>query len=362
MKNNAKHFLLGKNVFWLIGKPFVFHVVIWCAVLVILSVLTSVNGNWPYGFYFLLLLSALPALALFSYLMDWLANRLMFNSGRSVLFLFLFLLGTIVFSLLIPLLHHWIFFGLFYPRVIEPTPWFNWRFIPQNLILLWFPYFLFAIRSFFLHWFRSEQEKLIIENKRLLAEIQLMKIKLHPHFLFNTLNNLYAMSKKDCKNASDYILKLAEIYRTMLYECNRDFFPVNSELKLIRNYIDLEKIRYDKRLTLELSIIETLPDHVMVPPLVFFSLIENAFKHGCRNDIGAPYIKLKIGEDKDCLIYQSENSVPDTETTHGEFGGFGLENNIKRMNLVFKNEYEFQYGRKGKSYVVFLKIPKLTMS
>lgn len=346
----------------LIEKPFIFHVLAWGFVLVILSLLTSLNGIWPFDFYFLNMVVTLPALIVFSYTMDWLASMLLFQLRKFLLFFLLFAVMTLLCSLLIPLLNHYLFFGLFYPRVFEPIPWFNWRLIPQNLILLWLPYFIISIKTFFVNWFLAEQDKLIIENKRLLAEIQLMKIKLHPHFLFNTLNNIYSMSKTNCENTSEYIMKLSEIYRIMLYECNNDFYKVNEELLLIRNYIELEKIRYDERLKLEVTIPEFVEEELMIPPLLFFTFIENSFKHGCSQDVGNPYVKIDIKISNDFLEFRSENSVPDHKIYQKANGGFGLENTRKRLELIFENEYIFKNENINNLYTVYLKIPKLYSS
>jgi two-component system, LytTR family, sensor kinase len=346
----------------LIEKPFIFHVLAWSFVLVILSLLTSLNGIWPFDFYFLNMVVTLPAMIVFSYTMDWLANKLLFQLRKFLLFFLFFAVLTLLCSLLIPMLNHYLFFGLFYPRVFEPIPWFNWRLIPQNLILLWLPYFIISIKTFFVNWFLAEQDKLIIENKRLLAEIQLMKIKLHPHFLFNTLNNIYAMSKTNCKNTSEYIMKLSEIYRVMLYECNNDFYKVNEELLLIINYIELEKIRYDERLKLEVTIPELVEEELMIPPLLFFTFIENSFKHGCSQDVGNPYVKIDIQLSNDFLEFRSENSVPDHKPSQKANGGFGLENTRKRLELIFENEYIFKNENINNHYVVYLKIPKLYSS
>jgi len=330
--------------------------------MVILSLLTSLNGLWPFNFYFLNMLVTLPAMILFSYTMDWLANKLLFRFRKLLLFLLFFVVLTLLCSLLIPLLNHYLFFGLLYPRVFEPAPWFNWRVIPQNLILLWIPYFIISIKTFFVNWVTAEQEKLIIENKRLLSEIQLMKIKLHPHFLFNTLNNIYVMAKTNCENTSEYIMKLSEIYRIMLYECNKDFYKVKEELKLIRNYIELEKIRYDEKLKLEFNIPDTVSDDLMIPPLLFFTFVENSFKHGCSQEVGSPYVRIDVTLSNDFVEFRSRNSIPNHQISQKEGGGFGLDNTRKRLELIFENEYVFKHESINNQYEVYLKIPKLYSS
>jgi len=331
-------------------------------VLIILSLLTSLNGVWPYGFYFLNTLVALPPMIIFSYLGEWLAGKLLFKSKNLPIFVFLFLLITGACSLLIPVMNHWFLFGLFYPRVFEHSPWFNWRQVPQNLILLWFPFLVISLKTLFVNWSKAEQEKLIIENRRLSAEIQLMKIKLHPHFLFNSLNNLYSMAKVNCENSAEYIMKLSEMYRIMLYECNKDFYPVTEELKLIGNYIELEKIRYDERLRLKLEIPTSINPELMIPPLLLFTFVENSFKHGCRNDVGNPFIEIEITISTDFLEYHSINSIPEGNRPSPQKGGFGLENTRQRLKLIYENEYSYSGLLTGNCYEVNLKIPNLFAS
>ncbi|MFA9389297.1 MAG: sensor histidine kinase [Prolixibacteraceae bacterium] len=346
----------------MINHKVLFHFGMWILVLLILTGLTSLNGSWPFSFYLLNMLVALPAMILFSYSVGALGNKLLFENNSPILFLTVFFIFTFFLALTIPLLQHYIFFGVFYPRVFEPTVWFNWRLIPQNLILLWFPYFILSIQSFFMHWFKAEQEKLIIENKQLLSEIQLMKIKLHPHFLFNTLNNLYAMSRKDNKNTSEYIMKLSELYRIMLYECNKDFYPVFEEVALIRNYIELEKIRYDERLKLIVHLPENIDESLIIPPLLLFTFVENSFKHGCREDVGLPFIHFELLIKENEISFYSENSIPDGQFSKVNYGGIGLSNTRKRLDLIYQNEYSFQIETVNDLYVVALKIPKLYLS
>ena len=361
MRKHLESKTYGQYINRIIDRPLLFNSILWIGVILLLSGLTSLNGSWPFGFYLLNMLVALPAMMIFGYSMDAIGQNFLFATRKLGLFFILLTLFTIGCSLLISLSNHYLFFGLLYPRVFEPNPWFRWRLIPQNFILIWIPYFMISIKTFFVNWFKAEQEKLIIENKQLLSEIQLMKIKLHPHFLFNTLNNLYAMSKRNSSSTSEYILKLSNLFRIMLYECNKDFYPLREELMLIQNYIELEKIRYDERLKLEFSLPENLDEKLMIPPLLFFTFVENAFKHGCRNDVGQPFIQIRIELDEDNILFRSLNSIP-VMSKPNEFGGIGLENTHKRLELIFKDEYVFENVAEENCYRVNLKIPKLYLS
>lgn len=360
----SKHHSKGYShyVLKIVDNPVPINIGMWAVIYFLLALLSSLGGNWPFSFYLLNMLVAIPAMLLFSYGFGYWGNKLLFDYRMFLLYFVLFAVSSVLCAVTIPLLNHFVFFEFFYPRVFEPTPWFNWRLIPQNFILIWFPYFIVTIKTFFINWFRVEQEKLIIENKQLLSEIQLMKIKLHPHFLFNTLNNLYSMANKGSKETSEYIMKLSELYRIMLYECNKDFYPVREEISLIKNYIELEKIRYDERLELTYEIPENLESDLMIPPLLFFTFVENSFKHGCRNDVGQPFVHIHISISDDMLIFESENSIPETESKIYEYGGIGLDNTRKRLDLIYENEYVFENKMKDNYYQVSLRIPKLYMS
>ncbi|MDA3881547.1 MAG: sensor histidine kinase [Prolixibacteraceae bacterium] len=342
------------------GNELIFNFSLWISVLIMLTVIVSLNGSWPFAFNFLYMLSVLPAMMLFSYSMNYFSIHYMFHTRQIGKFSLLLILLSAFCAMLVPVLHHLIFFNLFYPRVFEPTPWFNWKTIPQNLILIWTPFFILSIRTFFTYWVKSEQQRLNIKNKQLLAEIQLMKIKLHPHFLFNTLNNLYAMSVIKHADTPGYILKLSEIYRVMLYECNKEYYPLHDELKLIENYIELEKIRYDKRLKLEVIFPDDVPEDILFPPLLLFTFVENAFKHGCRNDVENPFIKIKLSINEKYLNFESENSIPEKAPAKSKTGGIGLENTQKRLELIYRKRHKFTSGISNGQYNVALQIPVLT--
>lgn len=355
MKNKSKKNFI-KAVF---ERPVLFHIIVWLLIVLVLSWLTSLNGNWPYTFYLLNMVVALPPMILFNYSMAWLSGKLMLKEKRYLVFSLSFITMTTFCAFLIPVMNHWFFFGIIYPRIFEPSPWFNWRHVPQNLIILWFPFLIFLLKTLFENWFKAEKEKLVIENKRLLAEIQLMKIKLHPHFLFNTLNNLYSMAKVNSESTPDYIMKLSEIYRIMLYECNKDFYTVNNELSLIRNYIELEKIRYDERLKLNVQIPECVDNNLLIPPLLLFTFVENSFKHGCRNDLKNPFIDISVTIDNEFLHFHSVNSLPRNNTQENKKGGIGLDNTRKRLELIYENEYLYEYSISENQYEVQLRIPNL---
>ena len=352
----------GRYINCLIDHPFWFHTGMWIVLLFVLTVLSSINGSWPFSFYLLNMIVALPAMLLFTYMMDLFGNKLLFDIKKPVLYFLVLICLTVICASLIPILNHLFLFGLIYLRVFESNPWFNLKQILQSFIIIWFPYFIILIKTFFVNWFKAEQEKLIVQNKQLLSEIQLMKMKLHPHFLFNTLNNLYAMAKRNNKNTPGYIMKLSELYRVMLYECNKDFYPLLEEINLIENYIELEKIRYDERLKLDFSIPRNIDSSLMIPPLLFFTFVENAFKHGCRNDVGQPYINVSVEMDADNITFLSQNSKPNKEFTPNNYGGIGLESTNKRLELIFKDEYVFENEVIEDYYRVRLQIPKLYIS
>lgn len=344
------------------NNKLIFNLLLWITVLILLTVIVSLNSTWPLEFNFLYMLSALPAMMLFTYSMNYFSIRFLFRNKKTGMFASLLVISSVACAILIPVLHHLIFFNLFYPRVFEPSSWFSWKNIPQNLILLWVPFFILSIRTFFMYWFKSEQQRLNIENKQLLAEIQLMKIKLHPHFLFNTLNNLYAMAVTQHADTPGYILKLSEIYRIMLYECDKEYYPLFEEKKLIDNYIELEKLRYGNRLSLDMDLPAEISESILLPPLLLFTFVENAFKHGCRNDVENPFINIRLKISNQHIEFESCNSIPDITPAKSKIGGIGLENTRKRLELIYPHRHQFTSGIENGQYRVKLQIPVFTQN
>lgn len=179
-----------------------------------------------------------------------------------------------------------------------------------------------------------------LKSEKIEAELKFLKAQLHPHFLFNTLNNLYSLTLEKSEKAPDVVLKLSGLLDYILYECNAEFVPVEDEIHQMKNYIELEKLRYGDRLSIEFNS-DSVPQKAAIPPMLFMTLLENSFKHGVSKTTENSWIRLSFSLVNEYLIFVVENSKPIGSNAEKDFvGGIGLENLKNRLNLIYKDDYK----------------------
>ena len=207
-------------------------------------------------------------------------------------------------------------------------------------------------------WFEQQQEKHEFEKKHLESELNLLKGQLHPHFLFNTMNNLYALSLEKSSLTSEGIAKISDLLRAVLYECNEKEIALDKEIKLIRDYIELEKMRYGKRIKVDFCTIGEI-NKIRIAPMMLFTFVENSFKHGCSNDHKNPNVNILIEVKNKELYFKAENSKPkELGKCNPKKGGIGLVNVKKRLELMYKGKYELICNDDINCYNVSLIIKK----
>ena len=204
---------------------------------------------------------------------------------------------------------------------------------------------------------KANQRKLSEEKRR--AELNFYKAQVHPHFLFNTLNGIYSESLKKSDTVPDLILKLSELLRFMLYECDKPLIPLSHELKVIRNYVELEQLRYGQRLIVKLNLPNALEARPwMISPLIFLGFVENAFKHGVSAQPEDSFIEIDVE-----LVYGMaaltvvNSKFENTPDTLGFKKGIGLENIKAQLDLIYPEKYSLIQQEKGNDFVTKLKIP-----
>ncbi len=204
-------------------------------------------------------------------------------------------------------------------------------------------------------WYKSEQTRKELEHERAIAELQSLKNQLNPHFLFNTLNNIYSFIRTDAAQAQRTMDELCQLLRYVLYECDKHTVKLSDELDFVGNYIELMRVRMPQNAKLTISWPEAIPDYDIAPCL-FIMLIENAFKHGARNHPDSMIsIGIKIEDGK--LIGKIENScTPESFENEEISNGIGLENLHRRLNLLYPGHYSLECGRDGNIYRAYLYI------
>lgn len=181
---------------------------------------------------------------------------------------------------------------------------------------------------------RKRQQTL--EKEKQQAELNYLKAQTNPHFLFNTLNNLYGLARRNDVKTADSILKLSNMMRYILYECEESMNPLSSEVALIENYIELQKLRYDDSLQLEFT--KDIDDEeYALAPLVLLSFVENAFKHGASENRNGTLIKIRL-ELKDQTLRFRISNTKDGSDSSGD--GIGLNNVKRQLELLYGSRHE----------------------
>ena len=201
-------------------------------------------------------------------------------------------------------------------------------------------------------WFINERVQRDLENQRLSAELAFLKSQINPHFLFNSLNSIYSLAYQRSETTPEAILKLSEIMRYMLYECNDNRVDLSKELQYLHNYIDLQKIRFGNKAFIDFNVIGDVTNQQIVP-LLLIAFIENAFKHGVANDVTSP-IKLLINVDECKLHFYIQNKKHNHN--RDAIGGIGLNNVQRRLNLLYPNKYTLNIRDEEDTYTCELSI------
>lgn len=201
--------------------------------------------------------------------------------------------------------------------------------------------------------YRDQQRLSEINEQKKTAELTALKHQLNPHFLFNTLNNVYALAVKKSDSTPEVIGKLSDILDYILYRCNEDYVPLAKEVELIENYLTLEKIRYGKRVAV--SFTPLLEYDVKIAPLLLLTFVENAFKHGVSQEIDQATIDIDLHAQENGIAFCIKNSIPSNAPQNGEAKpAIGLKNVRKQLELLYPNAHRLRLDEATDAYTVAL--------
>jgi len=196
-----------------------------------------------------------------------------------------------------------------------------------------------------------------IHDEKLSAEVSYLKAQINPHFLFNTLNSLYALTIQKSDEAPNAVLKLSGIMRYVVTESSQDFVPLDKEINYIKDYIELQKLRLDNSVSLSFEVHGTTTGRA-IAPLILIPFIENAFKYGINPDANS-FIVIDIAIDDRSLHMNVQNSIVASEIDEEFKTEEGLKNTLKRLDLIYSGKYELEVSEDGNIYDVNLKIDLL---
>jgi two-component system LytT family sensor kinase len=227
-----------------------------------------------------------------------------------------------------------------------------------DILIIIFPVLYFNAFGFlfktFIEWIKDRKIKAELEKDKITSQLELLKSKINPHFLFNTLNNIDVLIQEEPDRASEYLRKLSGILRFMLYESDIDRIPLGKEIEYIMKYIDLQKIRTSNPDFVNFEIIGN-PGDKFVAPMIFIHFIENAFKFASNKKIeNAVSIRFDINEKK--LLFYCKNHKSTSEDNNSEKNGLGINLIRQKLDLIYKKTYKLDIKDEDNWYIVNLEI------
>jgi two-component system, LytTR family, sensor kinase len=221
-----------------------------------------------------------------------------------------------------------------------------WYYIKDNTHYVITPIFMGFAFNFAEDWFINRAEKQELINEKNTTELAFLKSQVNPHFLFNTLNNIYSLTFQKSEKAPEAVLKLSEMMRYMLYESNETKVSLNQEVKYLQNFIDLQKMRYHGETFIEFNVQGDI-NYKQIAPLLLIPFVENAFKHGeVSNSLNPLIINLLVSNNN--LHFSVQNHKKDQNKD--EVGGVGLENMQRRLALLYSENYGLEVKEEKDSY------------
>lgn len=238
---------------------------------------------------------------------------------------------------------------LYFPKLLAEGVWM-YLVIGGNIML----YFMKA-------WYEQQRLAESLMKEKAVAQLELLKSQVHPHFIFNTLNNIYSLSLHQDPRTPDLIHRLSSLLSYMLYESKDAVIPVAKEIEYISNYVELQKIRYSDRLDVSVNIFGSL-ERFYVTPFLLLPLMENCFKHGVSNEVETSWIRMDVERAGEWLIVKLENScaanghAPSENGGIGGGGGIGLTNVRRRLEILYPGEHDFKTLGEAQSFLAVLRI------
>jgi len=192
--------------------------------------------------------------------------------------------------------------------------------------------------KFSIDWYEQSRALQEVQVQKLQAEVNYLRSQVNPHFLFNALNNLYALTLRKSDQAPEIVLKLSELMEYMLYESDEPFVPLEKEIKYLGNYLELEKIRQGNQAEIRLTV-EGEGDKCVIPPFLILPLVENAFKHGVSRAVRNAYLHVDIRVGGGIAVVIENNKLDFREEDRS--GGIGLANVRRRLELLYPGRHRF---------------------
>jgi len=229
-------------------------------------------------------------------------------------------------------------------------------YVVQLVVITIFIVVFVSMLRFAVDWFEFEAKKKAVENEKLTAELNFLKAQINPHFLFNTLNNLYYLAYSKSENTTEVVARLSQMMRYMIYDSNAPRVLMSKEIEYIESYISLERLRLNNQIPIDLKI-EGDVNTALITPFILITFLENAFKHGVTNNNPNSWVKILVKvEGNQCLYTVSNSKIASAQLDNGGKSGIGLQNVHRRLELSYPSQYELKVNDTTDQYTVQLKL------
>lgn len=333
------------------------HVLFWIVYIpinaVVSCILRGAHIEEEFGMALLGEAFSLPVKLVFTYFVFYYIIPLYLERSKIWQLIGLLFVAFIIATLLYRLEIAWIFFPIFAPGVNIEIFYF------KGLLLTLFDLFITlaaagTIKMIRMHYKSLEFEQQLIREK-LQSELNFLRAQTNPHFLFNTLNNLYVLARKKSEKTPDAIMMLSKIMRFVIYECRAPRIALGEEATVIQDFIELEKLRHNTRLSVDYQ--EDIDDpNTPIAPLLLLPFVENSFKHGAGGTTGKVQINIRLSLMKKALVFSVENTVDKDQKSSATSGGIGLRNLKRQLDLLYPGQYEFSANRENGVFKAGLKL------
>jgi len=339
---------------WIFRNRLLQHILFWVAHFVFYGTLYgSFEENYVQSFTEELIY--LPVKMVFTYFTLYYLLPKFLLPGEYVNFFLWFLISSFIAGIVQRYISFTYHYPIYYPEALN-DPFFYFPKIVKTFAGMYPVIFTAIAIKLLKFWYTNQKAQQILTQEKLQAELKFLKTQIHPHFLFNTLNNLYALTLKKSDRAPETVLKLSELINYMLYECKSDEVLLSKEIKFIRNYVDIEKMRYGDKLDVDIRVSGDVGDR-KIAPLIILPFVENCFKHGASEDLQQSWVKVTVDSHADHVVIKVENSkAGDNGHAIMRDEGIGIQNVKRRLDLLYPSRHELKIMNGEETFLVILSI------
>ncbi len=201
----------------------------------------------------------------------------------------------------------------------------------------------------------KEKEAANLKSENLNSELKFLKSQINPHFLFNSLHNIYALSLLNSEKTPGMIVKLSDMLRYIIYDCNEEKVALKKEIDYIDNFISFQKLKDDEIKNIEVAV-DVENENAMIEPMLFIPFIENSFKHSKIEDVESGWIKISLKTSRSEIYFEAINSLPEKTFTKDKVGGIGIDNVKRRLELLYPDRHDLDIVKSKSEFKVALKL------